>query len=126
MKERQEPFLQFRGQIDQQIAAAHQVQFGEGRVHDDVLGGEGHHLSDLLAHQEVFSCRDKKSVQTFCRDIGNGFGRVEPLAGLVDRILVEIGGKNLRAEIPGRFELFLRFQKDHGQGISFFTSRAAG
>ena len=40
--------LQFRPEVDQQIAAAEQVQLGERRVLDDVLRGEDQHLADRL------------------------------------------------------------------------------
>ena len=49
VKERHEFLLQLRRQIDQQVAAAQDVQLGEGRVHDEVLRGKDHHLPDLLA-----------------------------------------------------------------------------
>ena len=36
-------------EVDQQVAAAQDVELGEGRVHDEVLRGEDHHLADLFA-----------------------------------------------------------------------------
>ena len=49
VKEREELLLQLRGQVDQQVPAAQDVELGEGRIHDEVLRGKDHHLADLFA-----------------------------------------------------------------------------
>ena len=50
MEQRQQLLLQFGLEVDQQIAAAQQVEAGEGWVHHQVLRREDDHLADLVAH----------------------------------------------------------------------------
>ncbi len=102
MKERQELFLQFRRQIDQKVAADEDIQLGKGGVHDDVLRGEGHHLPDLLADPVAVLFLDKKPAQALGRNVRGDVGRIDPLAGLVDRVPVQVGGKDLQREILPR------------------------
>ena len=126
VKQRQELFLQFRGQIDQQVAADQDIQLGKGGIHDDVLGGEGHHLADLFADPVVVVLQDKKTLQPFRRDIHGDVGRIDPLAGLVDRIPVKVGGKDLQRDVLGLFGLFHRLLEDDRQRIGLLTGRTTG
>ena len=96
MKERQQFFLQFRGQVDQKIAADDEIEPGKGGVHDDVLGGEGHHRPDLLADPVGLPILDKEALEAFGGDVGDDVGRVAPEAGLGDGVRVEVGGKDLQ------------------------------
>src|SRR5580658_1687917 len=48
MKQRHELFLQVRAHVDQEIAAADQIEFRERRVLDQVGFGKNEHVSDGL------------------------------------------------------------------------------
>ena len=98
MKERHELSLQFRGQVDEQITTDEDIQFGKRGVHNQVLGGESHHLPNLLTDPVVVSFLDKITLQELGRDIGTDIGGINPLARLVDRIPIKVGGKDLYFE----------------------------
>ena len=50
MKQRNDAVLQLRVEIDQEIAAGHQVELGERRILDDVVLREDAHLAQFLDH----------------------------------------------------------------------------
>src|SRR5438477_217556 len=49
VKQRNAFLLQLWSEVDQQVAAAQNIQLGKGRVHDEVLHGKDHHFPDLRA-----------------------------------------------------------------------------
>ena len=100
VKQRNEFLLHFRRQVDQQVAAAQDVQLGEGRVHDEVLRRKDHHLADLLAHPVAVFFLDEEPAQPLRRHVGGNVVREEALAGLVDRVLVQVGGEDLQTKFP--------------------------
>ena len=65
IEEREHFFLQHKPQINQQIAATDQVQFGEGRVLGYVVLGKNAHIADGFA--DLVSLLDfrEKATQTF-------------------------------------------------------------
>ena len=93
--------MQFRRQIDQEIAADDEVELGKGGIHDDVLSGKGHHLANLLADPVAVPFLDKKPLQALGSNVGADVGRIDPGAGLVNGVAVEVGGKDLQGEIRG-------------------------
>src|SRR5262249_11658633 len=70
VKQRDELLLQLRGQVNEQIAARQDVQLREGRIHDDVLWGKDHHLSDLFADPVATLLLNEESAQALGGDIG--------------------------------------------------------
>ena len=126
VKERQQFFLQLRGQVDQQVPAAQDVELGEGRIHDEVLRGKDHHLPDGLADLVAALYLDEKPAQPFRRHIRGNVGRENGLAGFLDGVPVQVGGENLERSVPGRLELLQRLFEDDGQGISLLPGRAGG
>jgi len=125
VKERQQFFLQIRRQIDQQIAADEDIQLGKGGLHDDVLRGKGHHLPDLLADPVAVIFLYKKTFQSLGRHISRDVERIDPLAGFVDRILVQVGGIDLQFEVCRGLNLFQRLLEGNGQRIRLLPGRAA-
>ena len=99
MKERQELLLQFRSQVDQQVPTNQNVQLGEGRIHDDILRSEDHHLPDRFVDLVAALCLDEEPVQTLRRHIRDDVGREHTLAGLVNGVPVQVGGKDLERKV---------------------------
>ena len=54
--------LQFRAEINQQIAASEYVQLGKRRVHDDILRRKDHHFADGLMYPITAIFLDKKAA----------------------------------------------------------------
>jgi len=74
MKQRNQFSLHLRGQINQQVAAAQNVQLGEGRVHDEILRRKDHHLADLLAHPVAVFFPGEEPLQPGIRNVGGDVG----------------------------------------------------
>jgi hypothetical protein len=70
VKERHELLLQLRVKIDEQVSAGHEIELGEGRMHDEILRREDDHLADFLFHGvPAVLILEEKSAQAFLRDI---------------------------------------------------------
>ena len=102
VKQRQQLFLQLRGQVDEQVPAAQDVELGEGRIHDEVLRGKDHHLPDGLADLVAALYLDEKPAQALRRHIGGNVGRENGLAGFLNGLAVQVGGEDLERSVPGR------------------------
>ena len=102
MKERHEFVLQFRGQIDQEVAADNNIQLGKGSVHDDVLRGKGNHFPDLFTDPVAVAVLDKKTLQPFGSQFSRDFARIDRPTGNVYAIPVQICGKDLQGEMSTR------------------------
>ena len=74
MKEREKFLLQFRCQIDEQVAATYKGEFGKGRIHDDVLRGKNDHLTDGFCHLIPALHLDEEALQPFRRNVGGDIG----------------------------------------------------
>ena len=126
MKEREELLLELRGQVDQEVPADQDVELREGGVHDDVLGGEDHHLADLFAHPVAPLLLDEEPAQALRRNVRGDVGRIDPRPGLVDGVLVQVGGKDLERNVSRGLHLLQGLPEDDGQGIGLLPCGAAG
>ncbi len=118
--------LQFRAHIDQHVAATDQVEFGKGRVLDDVLLGKDHQIADAFVDAVGAAVRllEEKARQPVRRDVGGDTGRVNAGAGMSDGVAVNVGGEHLHFEILLQF-LHALLQQD-GDGIGFLAGGTAG
>ena len=92
----QEPLLRRPIEVNEDVATGDQVQMRKGRVLDDVMRREQHHLAQLPANPVTDRSREKAS-QSLIGHVGDfGIG-VEPLASDGDGALVEVGRKHLNA-----------------------------
>ena len=121
----QQLLLQVRGQVDQQVAADQQIELGEGRIHDEVLGRQRHHLPDLLADPVAAFLLDEKPAQPLGRHIRRDVLRVDALAGLVNRVPIQIGGEDLQGKWPDGAEFHQRLFERDPQRIRLLAGRTA-
>jgi hypothetical protein len=126
VKQRKEFLLQLRGEVDQQVAAAQNIQLGKGRVHDEALRGKDHHFPDLRAHPVAAFHRGKEPFQPLRRYVGGNIRGINALAGLVNRVLVQVGGKDGQRKFLWGLDLLHRLLEHHGQGIGLLPGGAAG
>ncbi len=124
MEQGQDSLLQPLIHIDEQVAAAHQVEVTEGGVAGHVVKREDHHVPQLAGDSEVVPSPGEKAIQPRLRKVGGdavGVGSRPP--GLKAR-LIDVGGENLDRHLP-----LLPFhdlgQKD-GQGIGLLSRGAPG
>ena len=102
VKQRHELLLHLGRQVDQQIAAAQEIQLGEGRIHDEALRGKDDQLADLAGHPAAVLILDEEPAHALGRDIRGNVFRIDARPGLVDRVLVQVGGENLQRDfLPG-------------------------
>ena len=126
MKQEDQLLLQLRPQVDHEVAATDEVEFGEGRVLDHVLLGKDNHVADALADAVPGAVRfgGKKPRQSLGREVGGDAGRVETGAGGGDRAAVDVGGEHLRRVtlLEGLDPLL----EEHREGIGLLAGGAPG
>ena len=124
-----QPFLQFRLEIDHQVAAREQVELGEGRVLDDVMYCEHHFFANLPPDDVtpvVAAFLAEKSAQArrghALDDVVEGVA-ADPRHGY--GVIVEVGGVDLEMQsllLP----LVHQLQEHHGNRIGFLAGGATG
>ena len=124
VEQRNQLFLQFNPEINQQVSTGEDVQPSKWRVHDDVLGCKDNHVTNFFVDAIARPIGAKKMGKAFCRNINDTMGWVETNARQVNRILIDIRGKNLQSEPLLELVLCQGFFEGHGKGIGFFPRRA--
>lgn len=125
VKQGHEPLLQLSVQIDQQVAATGQVQFGEGRVPDQVLFGKDHQVADAFvdAVGATVGLDGKIPCQPFRREVGGDAGWIEADTGGGNGLTVDISGEHLDPE--GLFQRLLALGQQDGEGVGLLAGGAA-
>ena len=126
VKQRNQFLLHLGGQINQQVAAAQDVQLGEGRVHDEILRGKDDHLANLFAHPVAMLFLLEEALQPGFRNIGGDVGQKETRPGLFNCVQVQVRGENLNRKLSPGLDRFERLFEHDGQGISLFPRGATG
>src|SRR2546426_11964532 len=94
VKQRNEFLLHLRGEVDQQVAAAQNIQLGKGRGHDEALRGKNHHLPDLRGHLVTAVNFGKEPVYSLRPYVGGNIRGINALPSFGNRVLVQVGGKD--------------------------------
>ena len=127
MEGAQQTLLQFRIQVDQQVAARHQVHARERRVLDGTVRREHAHLADWLDHAPVVALLPEPAFLALRRN-ARQWRLVTSRARGVDRVIVDIGGEDLH---PGGAALATiivahGLLQGDGDGIRLLAGGAAG
>ena len=110
-------------QVDQQVAAANQVDAGKRRIAQHIVVGKQHLFAYLLDHPELLFFLSEKLLQPGRRYIGRDRCRIQSVAAEVDRPFVNVGGKNMQiGHAVVQRHLFL---EQDGHRIGFFPRGAA-
>lgn len=115
-----DPVLQGLIEIDQHIAARHEIQLREGRVFDQAVGREHAQLADFLGDAIVAFNGGEPALQPFGR---NPLQRSAIAAGARGRdgTLIDVAAEHLNS---GRIaDLFSRLLEEDGQGIDLLARR---
>jgi len=121
VKQRDQLLLGFCTQVDQQVAATQDIELREGRVHDEILRGKDHQLTNLFAHLVAAFGLREEPPKSWLGDIGGDILQVNALARSVDRIRVQVGGEDLHSELPLGVDGLRRLQKHDGQRIGLLS-----
>ena len=111
-------------QIDQQVAAADEIQAGKRRIAEQVVLGEQHLLAQLLFHPVLVLLLEQVLAQARGGDVGDDGARIDAMPGHRQGMLVEIGGEHLQPG-AGLAQLGL-FGQQHGQRIGFLATGTGG
>jgi hypothetical protein len=115
--------LRFAIEVDKEVAAGHQIDPRKSGVAQHVVPREKHFVANVLLHAVLPVVAHEKLPQPLLRDISFDCERVKPLPRVVDRLLVNVGGKNLHAR--RLVQLLGMFAEQHRDRVSFLSRRAA-
>ena len=126
MEQRNQLFLQICTHVNEQVAAANQIEPGERRVFGNVMFRKHQHVSNALVHAVTAAIRlqAEKARQPLGRYIHCDAGRVQRGAGSGNGAAVHIAGKHL--QLDGRPERRRMLLQQDGDGIGLFAGGAAG
>jgi len=97
-----QPLLDLLVEVDQQVAATDQVQLGERRVADQVLGGEHHRLAHRLVDTVALLLVGEEALQARRCEVRRDALRIDPGAGLLQGVEVDVGGEYLHGAVAAR------------------------
>ena len=124
MERSEDPALSDIVEIDQEIAAADQVQSRERRIARHVLTREETEIANVLRNPVLAVLPDEKALEAFSRHLVQGIDGVHAGARLLQRRLADIGPENL--DLQRRQAVTEVFEKSDGDGIDLLAGRAAG
>ena len=110
-------------QVNQQIAAADQIDSGKRRIAQHIVAGEQHFFAHLLGHPKTVFFKGEEMLQPDSRHIRRNGRRIQAVAGEGNRPVVNIGCKHLKLR-PAALQLHLFF-KQQGDGIGLLAGGAA-
>ena len=84
VKQRQEFVLGLGFQIDEEIAAGEEVQFGKRRIYQHVMCRKYHQVPNLLFDPVTVILLGEKSLQSFRRDVPGDANWIEAVAGCLN------------------------------------------
>ena len=123
MKKRQDFVLRFRLQIDEEIAAANEINVGEGRVSQYIVNREDDAVAQFMGDLVAVLISGEELRQPVWRDIRLDRIGIEPVARESHGVPVDVRGEDLKPRRP--FQLLEGLQEQHGYGIGLFTCAAA-
>ncbi len=109
-------------EIDEQVAAAEQIDARKGRVLQQVVHREQHRLAQVAAHPVAAPLLGEEAAQPFLGDVGRERQRIEALACRADRAFVEIGREHLQRR--RRIERSRVLRQQHRDRVRLFAGRA--
>ena len=119
------PPLRRRVQVDQQVAAADQVQPCKGGILQQVLACKHHAVADALEHMAVGSHLLGVAIAQRLGDTIEFDRRVHGAARLLQGIFVQVRGENHVLQVAARVKAQRLFQQ-HGDAVGLFTGGASG
>ncbi len=93
-----QPLLEHRVEVDQQVPAGDQIEMGEGRIGDRVVPREDHHVPDCLADPVPAVRFHEESPQPCGGDILLDRLGVKPRPGFVDAGMTQVTRKDLHRD----------------------------
>ena len=119
-----DPLLQDRSEIDQEIAAGHQIKPREGWILDEVVGRKQAHFAQVSRNPVAPVFLDEVLTEQPLGQIGRDGARVKTRPGDGDGLIVDVGGEDLHLSRPvGAGQ---RLLEQDGDRIRFLAGGATG
>jgi hypothetical protein len=124
MKRRNRPDLCRLLEVDQQVAAADQVDVGERRIVQQIMAGKYQHLAQLRQDLEApVAERLEVALAHVAGHVDEAVLPVAPHARLLQGFVVQVGGQYLQARLAAGGSEGL--EKQNGDGIRFLAGGAS-
>jgi hypothetical protein len=120
----QDPALSHLVQIDEEIAAADEVQSRERRIARHVLTREETQIAYVLRDAVLVVVPGEEALEAFSRDFVQGIRVVRARARLLQRRFTDIRPENL--DRRRRLDVTEILEKGDGDGVGLLAGRAAG
>ncbi len=104
MEQRQKFSLRLGIEINQQIAAAQQIEFGKRRIFEHVMQREYHHLPDIFVNPKAIALGGEKSLQALRRYV-----RGDAWRGITRRAATASASASISLAKICRLKFFLSF-----------------
>src|SRR5215471_17320092 len=95
--------LQKRPEVNEQVAAAHQVKVGEGWILNHIVPGKNAQVANRLIDLISPVYAQKETLKVVGRNVGHPCFGVQPIASLFQSGLADIRGKNLNGLAGGGY-----------------------
>ena len=93
--QRQELLLRLGIDVDQEVPATEDVELRERRIDEDVLRRKDHQVADFFLDPVALALAHEEPRQPLGRQVRGDARGKRALAGLLDGVLVDVGGKDL-------------------------------
>jgi len=123
-KDREDLGLEFRGEIDEKIAADDAIHAQKGRIAQQIVAGEHDVFAQARQNRTGGRIAPEMGVQAFGPDLPGHAGAIDALAGRFQGIRIDVRGEDF--ERPGHCGGSRVFGQQHGHGIGFLAGGAAG
>ena len=124
VKRGDDALLQRGAEVDEDIAAAHQIELGERRIARQVVAHEDAQLAHGLADAVAAIDLDEEAAPPLVADVAQRGVGVDAAAGRFDRRFADVGAEDLdRTRARGVVE---ELEQRDGQRVDLFARRAAG
>ena len=112
-----QPILKRGFQVDQQVPATQQIEFDQRRILDHVLERKNDHVPDLFRHTKARLFPHKIAFEAVWPDVRRNARGVPTRARRCNRILVQIRGVELNAEVQPMIQHEFAQQNHQGVGL---------
>jgi hypothetical protein len=123
VEQRQEPGLQIRSQVNQDVATGDQIEARERRIGDHTLDGEHAHGTQALGHAVEPVLAHEEALDPLARHVRERRRGIQTRTRARERGLVDVSGEDLR--LQGVLPLLQLLEEQDPDGVRFFSGAAA-
>jgi len=122
MEDRKDAAMDATVEVDQNVAAANQIEAGEGRVSGDIVAGKDAVLAKLFSDLVLAIGLGEKSGEAVRREVVFNSLRIDTLAGALEREFADVSAEQLDG--APQVVLMEEFMDPDGVGVDLFPGSA--